>query len=1178
MKKKIGDFARGKFNYESLDIQLEKISCKIRAGEKHTGSFVVSNNKGSKTKGIVYSSHRNLIIEEPTFYDKENSISYIIDGSRLVAGSHITGGITVISDSGEASMPFNIEVEESLSTESNEIHDLNEFTDLAKRDWELARDLFKAERFSKSLIKNKGYEDIYSHLINGGNTSQAMEEFLIATKRKEPVLLKVDKNELLYTMDDEKVLVKFNLYKNLWGYLPIAISSEGKFIKLQRKKIWADNFIRKEYPVAYVLDPKAMIKGKNFGKIHIKTPYEKITINITCINQLQELKKNNLSIKEKQASMEFTKFYLEFRMDKIDLDGYIGKMERFIREYKHCISQENLKLIEMYLMIIANKTYDSNDFHNKFDHLAKLTIEGRPQEHAGYLYLHALYKQTEDEIEESRVKIDLLYRQSEKDWRILWYLLYINDSYQKNPERKMAVLKNNFKEGCHSPIIYLEALLYYNNNPENLRQLGSFENQILNFGEKYNYLNKELREQFYYVSLKEKVFNFLAFDSLEKLYQTYNEEKALTALCSMGIKGGKRTSKYFKYYQEGVQAQLRITELYEYYMYSKDDIQDKLLPIPVLNYFVYNSNLNYRKKAYLYANVIQFGQDYREIFKNYRKTGEIFTYEQLKGHRIDENMATLYNYYIKEDEIDNQKAIDLSYVIFNHKITCENPNIKEVLVIHREYEARQKVALIDGKGYINIYTDSAKIYLIDGSGNKFLDSIPYKLKKMIKYEDYIFRLSQLSNNHMINLHLLKNIKLNIKLTQSEMIKLKQKVLETKGVNKEMRNSCLYDLILEKRVSLEESYFDELDFGELTKEIRNSILEYMIKMQYDDLVILEFKKDGFDEIDVKSLREIISRTLETITFECDDLILEMCHYLLLKGQSIKRTIKYLLTFYQGSTDAMYRIWEEGKALELTDERFEERLLAQMLFVQDDSKNNDKVFLSYYKIGKNTVLIRAFLTYTGFKYLLYDGNDQCELSSEVFEILKEEFNYANNDIYRLSYLKYMSKAETLLEKEEEQIDYHINRFWEKGMVFPFFKDFNKTISLPGDLADKSYIQYSSVDNSEVFIHYRKINNTVDNEFRTEQMKSPIWGIYIKEITLFIHDEVEYYITKELNGGVQKTETFNLAFGGYMGDEGTGYNLINKGKKAWKEGNEAELLEIIEKRTENDYLLNHYIKPIK
>ena len=71
----------------------------------------------------------------------------------------------------------------------------------------------------------------------------------------------------------------------------------------------------------------------------------------------------------------------------------------------------------------------------------------------------------------------------------------------------------------------------------------------------------------------------------------------LHGICGMLIRNEIRDAKYFSWFEKGVNKHLRLTDLYEYYMYTIDSEKVRNLPDAVLSYFQYENHLNDRCKA-----------------------------------------------------------------------------------------------------------------------------------------------------------------------------------------------------------------------------------------------------------------------------------------------------------------------------------------------------------------------------------------------------------------------------------------------------------------------------------------------------------------------------------------------------------------------------------------------------
>ena len=89
------------------------------------------------------------------------------------------------------------------------------------------------------------------------------------------------------------------------------------------------------------------------------------------------------------------------------------------------------------------------------------------------------------------------------------------------------------------------------------------------------------------------------------------------AVCSMLIKGHKTDFKYNKWFALGIESSLKLTDIYEYYMYSLDETKVEELPLGVLIYFNYDNQMSVSKKAFIYAYVVNHRDTLPKIYKDY---------------------------------------------------------------------------------------------------------------------------------------------------------------------------------------------------------------------------------------------------------------------------------------------------------------------------------------------------------------------------------------------------------------------------------------------------------------------------------------------------------------------------------------------------------------------------------
>ena len=376
---------------------------------------------------------------------------------------------------------------------------------------------------------------------------------------------------------------------------------------------------------------------------------------------------------------------------------------------------------------------------------------------------------------------------------MLWFLLYIDKRYDSRKILKLDSIRELFFAGSRTPVLYYEAVLVYNEEPHLLREFSDFEIQVMNYGIKNKMLTRECVEQYTYLAGRMKNYHPVIFKGLTVLYEEYKEDQILSSICSMLIKGLKTSNRYFKWFKLGVEAQLRITGLYEYYIYSIDENTKSPLDEPVLLYFMYNSNINSKKKL-LYSNIIRNKETNIDIYRSYLKQMELFAMEQLESHLISRDLAVLYEKFFNHKRlIEDKIAKHLPQVCFTYELVCDNHNMVSVTVYHWERGEEKTTRLKDGRAIITRYNENVEIYFTDTYGYKYTVSVNYRIRPFINIEESIEEVASYNEEPMLLLHLYDRFERNRVLSQKS-INIREKILTFEGLEEEYRAECLMSLI------------------------------------------------------------------------------------------------------------------------------------------------------------------------------------------------------------------------------------------------------------------------------------------------------------------------------------------------------------------------------------------------
>lgn len=173
-------------------------------------------------------------------------------------------------------------------------------------------------------------------------------------------------------------------------------------------------------------------------------------------------------------------------------------------------------------------------------------------------YIRALKERDESVTEEMKNRIRKLYEQGNDRWQLLWFLFYLDSSYDRNESLKMIRTKELYDRGMRSPLMYYEVLMVLNETPSLLRILDAFEKSVIRFGIKTGMVSEKLAGRIRDICSMERVFEEDTFRILTGLYGQYGSDELLGEITGMLIKGAKTENRYFEWYDLAVQKNLKL--------------------------------------------------------------------------------------------------------------------------------------------------------------------------------------------------------------------------------------------------------------------------------------------------------------------------------------------------------------------------------------------------------------------------------------------------------------------------------------------------------------------------------------------------------------------------------------------------------------------------------------------
>ena len=264
-----------------------------------------------------------------------------------------------------------------------------------------------------------------------------------------------------------------------------------------------------------------------------------------------------------------------------------------------------------------------------------------PQLEGYYLYLTTFYHKEKEYVDYVEAKVGGMLLKDSANWVLQWVLLYIQEKLLRHPAKSFPPSAGSSSMDAAADHVSGSALVL-EKSPLLLKRLDEFEIHTLSFMCREKLVGAELVMQIAELAGRARNYQRLLYGILQEAYEVYPSKGLLMAICSLLIKGHKTGPSCFPWFQRGVEQDIRLTGLYEYYIESMPSRSREPLPQIIRMYFSYNNTLNHEKKAAVYANVIRNRKTDAHTYNSYRPAMERFMLEQLQAGRISRNLALLY--------------------------------------------------------------------------------------------------------------------------------------------------------------------------------------------------------------------------------------------------------------------------------------------------------------------------------------------------------------------------------------------------------------------------------------------------------------------------------------------------------------------------------------------------------
>ena len=1129
MKAVIDKLSEGifEFNNDKLSFSVPKLEKSMPQGELCTGSFELYSQNATEFHAYIHTSSMRLVIRNDEVTSSRETIQYVFDTTGLESGDVIKGDVQVVSDLGEYYLPFAFSIsygviESSLGSVRNLFH----FANQAQANWNEAVELFYSDTFAQIFDGNdRVHRGRYRGFSHKKGDQQAVDDFLVAVNKKRPITLDVDKSSFEFNEVTETLRCDVQLHKSSWGNVSIDVTADASFIQLSKEHLTASDFVGNTHNLVFFIIDEKLHEGRNFGRITAKCAGGEVSITILA-RQRARVNAIRIERREKRNLVGgLVRKYIDFRMKKINVNTWVRESMKIV-ERMNALDEKNpvSRLYQSQLLLTQKR---DNEAKWILDHVEKeMDITGHSQEaYAYYLYLRSLLARDESQSDMIAEKLRGMFNENPGSVAILWTLLYLDVDLSSNSSHRIEVIEKMFELGKKSPILYIEAYNYYAANPSRLNKLSDFEVQVLYFAIKQGRLDEEVSNQLVYLASRQRSINGLLYRLLDICYTMHPSTDLVEVICTLLIKSGIADKKYFKWFERGINAQLRITKLYEYYMYTLPEDYKGEIPKAVYMYFNFRNEMDYHRMAFLYARLVDIRKSEPELFETYRENIQIFAMEQIEREHIDGNLARIIEAVIDIDLIRPSMAPHLSKILFACEVKVPSESYTKVILIQDQFEKELEYPVEGGYAYPLIYSTSSILFYEDNKGRRY--QVPDEnVKKLLNEGVYLPAIrNYVADNVYFSLYLCEGRKHYISVDDKN-VEFCRELADSKEVSedykREIRMSLLHYYYDNDQISTMDDFLIHLDIKVLKEKDRADIVQfYVLRGMYEQAYQI-VSIYGCEEVSPNVCVRICNHMINQKDFLPDTMLIKLCYHAFKLGKYDETTLNYLVENFDGLTKELRNIWKAAKDFDASCYHLMEKLIIQMLFTRTTVGEKEEIFEEYVESGSSTKVELAYLSFSAYEYFVNE-----RLTDErVFSHIVHNYRLGEeiNDACRLALLKYYAEEEKQYSARiKEMLQGFIIDFLHRNVYFRFFAEYQSIVPELYEYADKTVIEYRTSPDSRVTLHYVLADETNDeDEYHTEDMRNLFGGVFSREFILFFGENLQYYITEERAGKQMLTES--------------------------------------------------------
>ena len=1177
MRKKINQLASGQYDNRRPLIQTEPalVEAAFPCGHSFSGELQIQSTNGVSFRGLIYSDDERIELPQNAFAGLKTQIAYVIRGEAIQESTLLEGHFTLVTNGGEIALPYRFSASPLVVDGTRLPGTLPELEEMYRTQPERLLSLFESEAFiNLPFFQDDSLRAFYLSLRKSSDRRMALEEFLVSCGAKKAVRLSVEKEPQSYIVRERDCEGEVIIHRKKDGYFILGLRSEAPFIRLPKTRWTSLELTEERIRLPFKILPERLHEGKNLGELIINTGREEIPISLTVIPERKPDPRAGKRSQLRRARMEAARIMVPLYAAREPAHHLKNRMMRALDSWEMLEEPDTGQVL---LRAEICRQLRRREEEKTLLEKSRAVIQRNRTENVNqYLWFLYLEEEMEKGSRLSESFLRLLYRLKEEEAErpeLLPLLMRSDSEWAEQPEKSFQKIREHFEKGSLPLLLRIEALLLIKKYPELIRRLDAFTRYLLYFGARFDCIDADLARRAAGLIAQQKEYHVTHERILRLFYERFPSRDMLESLLTVLLRRGEPFPAYLSLYEKGIREDIRLADLYEYYLSALPTDYEGDIPQMVQLYYTYNSPVRLQAREALYRYVARQYGPQTQMYHLYEKQIRNFALEQLLKGNVNPEAAYFYEKMFIPQVIDGKTAQILSELVYTMRMRLSNRSIERILVIYGELQQEYAYPVRDGQTCIPVFTNHCRLLFVDRDGVRYAQNVFKRSALMQAEPEQIEAIRRLSPDSLAFKLERCQKALREELEESDARQLVYDCQQWEELSEAYREKLISTLT-------QRSDLNDMENSQLLLSLKNSssldarsgaiLAEKLLQRGEDEAVLEMVCRLGRKPFDSQLLLKLADRQIRNRNYAYDKTLFDLALSLYRSDMMSPITLTYLCRSYNGSTESMRQLLDRAQNGDALYYDLPERLLGQMLFTEDIGRI-DWVVDMYLQGTKNPdrQLLHAYAVLMSEFYFCRNT----PIAENVFTYLKtwaagEKKAEQLPALCQLALTKQLSEKKKLNQEEKDLASRFVQNLYRQGLIFPYQQKLGRFFPLPAELADKSYLEYRGSENEPVSLEIRLLPKEAEAEFHSVDMPHVMGGIYVRGFLLFSDEELEYRILR--SGELVREDRISGS-----GREGSGrFGRLNRVIRAAVEGQDGWQEEICRFGKE-DVILKEYFQ---